>query len=646
MPAASARRYLKPTEEKRYATKPDQAHGRRDCAVAGLSTAAAQEIDSVVKKLQATNTITLGYRETLLPTSYLDDQKKPTGYAIEMCMRILDEVKAELKLPQIKVDYVPVNIQNRQALVANGTVQLECGGTVNTFARNKQVDFSPVSYVAASQLLVLKSSHIAKFEDLNGKIVAVATGGSSEPELKHIIETNKLNVRVHQRRRSRRRADRRREPPRRRLFQRQRRVLQPDQAVEEPAPTCHRRARVRLLAARLHGARRTIPTFLWIVNHAMGKMFKSGEAEKIFDKWFGPFGARSRRSCARRGRPCPTPSDAAAVNYPGTGGSCCRTPTGAGSGAGLGWTLLISLGSWTIALVVGIDRRRRAKHADRASSRWWRASTSRSSATSRRWSSCSSGTSSFPRWCRTRSACGSSASCRSPEFVTAIVGIGLFAGARVAEQVRAGVAAVGIHLMPAALATGLRPLQAFRLIMLPLGLRAIVGPLTSEFLITVKMSSISLTIGMLELTAQSRHIENYTFHGLEAFAVATVGLPAARPCRDRADARDRPPLRRRQAAAGVVVSDFDWGVIARSWPFLAEGMALSALLVAVATAGGLVLGFGLALMRRSRTSADRRAGDGLRDGDALRAADPGPVLVLLPGAAGRSAARSARWPRR
>ena len=109
-----------------------------------------------------------------------------------------------------------------------------------------------------------------------------------------------------------------------------------------------------------------------------------------------------------------------------------------------------------------------------------------------------------------------------PEFVTAVVAIGLFAGARVAEQVRAGIAAVGIHLMPAALATGLRPLQAFRLVLLPLGLRAIVGPLTSEFLITVKMSAISLTIGVLELTAQSRHIENYTFQGLEAFTVATV----------------------------------------------------------------------------------------------------------------------------
>ena len=110
-----------------------------------------------------------------------------------------------------------------------------------------------------------------------------------------------------------------------------------------------------------------------------------------------------------------------------------------------------------------------------------------------------------------------------PEFITAVVAIGLFAGARVAEQVRAGVAAVGAHLLPAALATGLRPLQAFRLILFPLGMRAIIWPLTSEFLITMKMSSIALTIGLLELTGESRHIANYTFHGLEVFAAATVG---------------------------------------------------------------------------------------------------------------------------
>lgn len=108
------------------------------------------------------------------------------------------------------------------------------------------------------------------------------------------------------------------------------------------------------------------------------------------------------------------------------------------------------------------------------------------------------------------------------EIVTAVVAIGLFAGARVAEQVRAGIEAVGAPLLPAALATGLRPLQAYRLIALPLGLRAIVGPLTSELLITIKLSSLSLTIGVLELTAQSRHVENYTFQGFEAFTFATV----------------------------------------------------------------------------------------------------------------------------
>src|SRR5947209_6062740 len=135
------------------------------CIALGLSAPAlAQDVDSVVKKMRASNTITMGYRETILPTSYLDENKKPAGYAVEMCLRIIEEAKKELKLPDLKVNYVPVNIQTRQALVANGTVDIECGGTVNTFARNKQVDFSPVTYVAASQLLVLKSSKISKYE--------------------------------------------------------------------------------------------------------------------------------------------------------------------------------------------------------------------------------------------------------------------------------------------------------------------------------------------------------------------------------------------------------------------------------------------------------------------------------------------------
>jgi glutamate/aspartate transport system permease protein len=189
--------------------------------------------------------------------------------------------------------------------------------------------------------------------------------------------------------------------------------------------------------------------------------------------------------------------------------------------SGLEWTLLISLGSWIIALAVGVIFGIARSLPNRAVQMaaglyveifrnipplvqlflWYFV---------------------FPEVVPDTIGLWIKRDLPQPEFVTAVVAIGLFAGARVAEQVRAGIAAVGIHLMPAALATGLRPLQAFRLVLLPLGLRAIVGPLTSEFLITVKMSSISLTIGVLELTAQSRHIENYTFQGLEAFTVATV----------------------------------------------------------------------------------------------------------------------------
>ena len=109
-----------------------------------------------------------------------------------------------------------------------------------------------------------------------------------------------------------------------------------------------------------------------------------------------------------------------------------------------------------------------------------------------------------------------------PEFTTAAVAIGLFAAARVAEQVRAGVDTVRARLFPAALATGLRPWQAYRLVLLPVALRRMVGPLTSEFLITFKMSSVGLTIGVVEMTAASQDIANETFHGFEAYGAATV----------------------------------------------------------------------------------------------------------------------------
>lgn len=262
------------------------------CLVLGFSTAAgAQTVDGIVKKMQTTNTITIGYRDTVLPTSYLDDQNKPTGYAVELCLRIIDAAKKELNLPQLKVNYVPVNIQNRQALVANGTVDLECDGAVNTFSRNKQVDFSPVTYVAASQLLVLKKSGISKFSDLNGKVVAIATGGSSEMDLKQIMSDTKLNIHVMN------------------VENHAAGLI----AVESHRADAYFSDNSSFFALIKHSKNpgelaivgpeygyspqglmiaKNNPTFMWIVNHSMGDMFKSGQAEAIFNKWFGPFGVK------------------------------------------------------------------------------------------------------------------------------------------------------------------------------------------------------------------------------------------------------------------------------------------------------------------------------------------------------------------
>ncbi|MDB5501336.1 MAG: Glutamate transporter permease [Tardiphaga sp.] len=109
-----------------------------------------------------------------------------------------------------------------------------------------------------------------------------------------------------------------------------------------------------------------------------------------------------------------------------------------------------------------------------------------------------------------------------PEYWTSVIGLGLFTAARIAEQIRAGIEAVGRGQSMAAAASGLTLLQSYRYVVLPVAARYVLPPLTSEFLNVIKNSSLALTIGLLELTGQSRQIEGETFHGIEAFTAATL----------------------------------------------------------------------------------------------------------------------------
>ncbi|WP_341676522.1 transporter substrate-binding domain-containing protein [Niveibacterium sp. SC-1] len=144
-----------------------------------IAPAQAQELNGTLKKIKDSGTVTMGIRESSFPLSYLDANQKPVGYHIDICQRIIDEVKAKLKLPALKVNYQPVTSQNRISLVSNGTVDLECGSTTNNVARQAQVAFAPTTYVTNVRMAVKKASGITGLAQLDGKPVATTTGTTS-----------------------------------------------------------------------------------------------------------------------------------------------------------------------------------------------------------------------------------------------------------------------------------------------------------------------------------------------------------------------------------------------------------------------------------------------------------------------------------
>ena len=137
------------------------------------------ELQGTLKKVKDSGSITLGIRESSYPLSYLDDKQQPVGYHIDICNRIVDAVRTRLKLPALKVQHQAVTSQNRIPLVANGTVDLECGSTTNNEARQKQVAFAPTTFVTNVRMAVKKSSGIKSLDQLGRKPVATTTGTTS-----------------------------------------------------------------------------------------------------------------------------------------------------------------------------------------------------------------------------------------------------------------------------------------------------------------------------------------------------------------------------------------------------------------------------------------------------------------------------------
>src|SRR5688572_22734332 len=145
-------------------------------ALAVASTAAAQE--GTLKKIKDSGSITIGHRDASIPFSYYDDKQQPVGYAIDLCMRIVDAVKTELKMPKIDVKHQLVTSANRIPLMGNGTIDLECGSTTNNLERQKQVAFTITHFVTANRWVAKKAANLRTLQDLKGKTV-VSTAGTT-----------------------------------------------------------------------------------------------------------------------------------------------------------------------------------------------------------------------------------------------------------------------------------------------------------------------------------------------------------------------------------------------------------------------------------------------------------------------------------
>ena len=150
----------------------------------------------VLDRIQERGVVNMGQRESSVPFSYIGDDGKPQGYSIDLCNKFVDEIRKTLKMPNIKVNHVPVTSQTRIALMANGTIDVECGSTTNNLTRQKQVDYLPVTFITGTKLASKKGSGITEIEDLDGKAIALSLGTTNEKAVKRHIKAKGLNVKI------------------------------------------------------------------------------------------------------------------------------------------------------------------------------------------------------------------------------------------------------------------------------------------------------------------------------------------------------------------------------------------------------------------------------------------------------------------
>ncbi|MCE4060438.1 transporter substrate-binding domain-containing protein [Pandoraea sputorum] len=248
-------------------------------------TASAQELTGTLKKIKDSGVIALGVRESSIPFSYSDNSGKTIGYSQEIALKIVDAVKKDLNMPNLKVTETPITSQNRIALMQNGTIDLECGSTTHTFERAKQVGFSHNIFLYSIKMIAKTGSGITDLNSLKGKTIATTAGTTADRILsgkKGEIGFNLIQTKEHSDgfltvKQGRAVAFVMDEP----LLYGQRAALSADEAKGYEIVGPNLQFENYACMTRMNDA-----PFTKVVNTVIADMEKSGEMTKLYDKWF------------------------------------------------------------------------------------------------------------------------------------------------------------------------------------------------------------------------------------------------------------------------------------------------------------------------------------------------------------------------
>lgn len=259
------------------------------CASTGTVAAPA----TTLEKIKASKTILLGYRDSSLPFSFADQNRQPAGYSVDLCNRVVDDLRRELKLPELQAKWVPVTVETRVGAIMAGTIDLECGSTTNTLSRQEQVDFSLTTFITGASLLTMVGTNVSS--DLGGIRIAVIPGTTTDALIKDAMAKGGASANRAQLLAVKDHAD-----GLAALMNKTADVYATDRAIliglVLSTPDPRRFALLdRFLSYEPYALmlRRGDPAFRLAVNRALARLYRSGEVLKVYERWFGQWGAPS-----------------------------------------------------------------------------------------------------------------------------------------------------------------------------------------------------------------------------------------------------------------------------------------------------------------------------------------------------------------